>query len=512
MTDLSPSLLSSQSNLERAELLSIQEKLKLYLSQRDYQQVKTVALSALAQGYKTADVYRALGQVMLKAKNWPQVVEQFSQAVVSSKRPRLSDYLAMMQGLHQLLLIEKPVIEHARQAIASALEFFEEKYQISLYQARFLMADREYAAAEQIWHAVYAHHGSVMTNVEIAEYARLLKNHNQYDLAREVLDKRLASTPDSIPLIRELARVNLTAKTKVKILADKVEYRITYFEQSQKSNTLFITFGTAPSGLEGHPFGFDFLIKQGFDLVYVAQQKGSQYQNLSIDDFKHYIQPIIRHDSVFTYGSSLGGYCALYFAGCIDATAIAAGPRNPCDPCLKIFKGPEIGPYRDMPHHHPKIAEHPRSQHQPFIIYDPAIEIDQTFFIHQVQPAYPNAHVWPVPHGGHPTLQILAEQGILKSFVLSIVEKQQFPPNTLFFENSAIWNLEYATYLLKQENPDQALAIQHLKRSIELNPSADAYIALITTLKQVKGCTAEIDEYSDTAKQRFPKHKKIMFV
>lgn len=512
MNDLSPSLLSSQSHLEKAEQLRIQQELTLYLSQQDYQQVKSVALSALAQGYHTAEVYRALGQAMLKAKNWAKVVENYNSVIALANKPKLSDYLNLMHALYQLLLVEHPVIEQAKKILAAALALFSDRYQVTLYQARFLTADRHDLEAEKIWGAVYAIHETSMTNVEIAEYARFLKNHNQYDLAREILEKRLASIPDSIPLLRELARVNLTANTKVTILADKTEYRMTYFQQKQTSNILFITFGTAPSGLEGQPFGFDFLIKQGFDLIYVAQQKGSQYQNLSIEEFKHYIQPVIRQQKIFTYGSSLGGYCALYFAGCIHATAIAAGPRNPCDPCLKIFKGSEVGPYRDMPHHHPKIAETPRSIHQPFIVYDPAIDIDQTFFINQVQPAYPNAQVWAIPHGGHPTLQILAEQGILKRFVLSIVEDQQLLPNTLIFENSAIWNLERAIYLLKQAESDQKMAIEHLKRSIELKPSADAYIALISTLKQIKSNTADIDAYSRAAKQHFPKHKKIMFV
>lgn len=503
---------SEQTSTDATSRELAHEKIAELFEKKQYTQVKTLALSALQQFPDDDRFYRFLAQTMIKAKNWPQAVEQLGHVISLSRRPRLSDYLSMMQGLHQLLLIEKPVIEQAKQTLTAALVFFGDQYKVTLYQARFLTADREYEAAEQIWHTVYAQHESAMTNMEITEYAKFLKSHNQYKLALEVLEKRLAIAPDSIPLVREIARVKLTAQTNVKILADKAEYRITYFQQKKKSNQLFITFGTAPSGLESHPFGFDFLIKQGFDLIYVAQQKGSQYQNLSIDDFKHYIQPIIQHDKVFTYGSSLGGYCALYFAGCIDAIAIAAGPRNPCDPCLKIFKGPEIGPYRDMPHHHPKIAEQPRSRYQPFIIYDPAIEIDQTFFIHQVQPAYPNANLWPVPHGGHPTLQILAEQGILKNFVLSIVEKQQFPPNTLDFENSAIWNFERATYLLKQVNPDYAVAIDHLKKSIDLNPSADAYIALVGALRQDNAEATEIDSYRSAAQSKFPKHKKVMFL
>lgn len=504
--------LAVESDEYQTTQIHIQEQLKLYLSKQDYRQVKSIALSAIDRGYKSAEIYRALGQTMLKAKSWTRVVESYDTVLALARKPKLSDYLHLMNALYQLLLIEHPMIEHAERVLSAASVAFGDHYQILLYKARFAVFNRQHLEAETIWHRVYAEHEPALTNMEIAEYARLLKNHGQYVLALDTLEKRLITVPESIPLLREISRVKLTAKTQIKVLADKPEYKITYFKQIEPSDVLFITFGTAPSGLAAHPFGFDFLIKQGFNLVYVAQQKGSQYQNLSVDAFRQYIQPITQDQNVFTYGSSLGGYCALYFAGCIDAVAIAAGPRNPCDPCLKVFTGPELGPYRDVPHHHPKIAEQPRSRHEPFIIYDPAIEIDQTFFIHQVQSAYPNANIWPVPHGGHPTLQILAEQGILKSFVLSIVEKQQFPPNTLDFDNSAIWNFERAVYLLKQAHTDHAIAVRHLKKSIELNPSADAYIALVSTLRQINAEKSEIDIYRSAAQSKFPKHKKIMFL
>lgn len=111
------------------------------------------------------------------------------------------------------------------------------------------------------------------------------------------------------------------------VLADAEGYRLTYHPGAKRAGTLLITFDTMLSGLSKEGFGTKFAKKRGYDHIFVAQAPDSWYQRLSLEEFEAVVAPLLgRYDKVFTYGSSLGGYAALYYAGVINARAVAAAP------------------------------------------------------------------------------------------------------------------------------------------------------------------------------------------
>lgn len=54
---------------------------------------------------------------------------------------------------------------------------------------------------------------------------------------------------------------------------------------------------------------------------------GDFYQNLSFAAFEAAVAPYCAGKRTVLYGSSLGGYCAIYYAGAVNGTALAVTPR-----------------------------------------------------------------------------------------------------------------------------------------------------------------------------------------
>lgn len=64
------------------------------------------------------------------------------------------------------------------------------------------------------------------------------------------------------------------------ILADHDDYQITLHRRETLREPLVLTFGNLPSRKTASGFGTDFLLKHGYDTIYVAQRAGTQYQGL----------------------------------------------------------------------------------------------------------------------------------------------------------------------------------------------------------------------------------------
>src|SRR5699024_10743524 len=73
-------------------------------------------------------------------------------------------------------------------------------------------------------------------------------------------------------------------------------------------------------------FGSEMIMSTGFDHIYVAQRKHTQYQFLTAEDFSSIINDVINGKDVYTYGSSLGAYCAIYYRDEINAYILDMSP------------------------------------------------------------------------------------------------------------------------------------------------------------------------------------------
>lgn len=261
------------------------------------------------------------------------------------------------------------------------------------------------------------------------------------------------------------------------ILRDHPGYRISFHPSGRSARILLITFGSVSSGITTRGWGTGFAAKHGYDNIYVAQRKSSQYQDLPLEDFKAAVEPYIdRYERVITYGASLGGYCAIYYGGCIDAQIIAISPHNSVHPLIgrKSFVL--------LPFAHRQIAENPRSSLKPIIAYDPTLPDDQAFIDYLIRPTYPELRLARFPHGGHALLETMNNDGVLADFILPLIEKDQIVPVTLRREGSRIWHAEYGRDLIQQKRFDDAET--HLRTSfrLEMNKHAARGLAKVYAL------------------------------
>jgi peptidoglycan/xylan/chitin deacetylase (PgdA/CDA1 family) len=314
---------------------------------------------------------------------------------------------------------------------------------------------------------------STKTSTEISEKARA-KNS-----ASKVLDNTIENTkvtqryfaPQSeIKKFLLAPRGETVASLR---LAEDEDFLVTFHKNQQENDTILISFGGLPSKKTETGFGSEFALSNGLDHIFVAQREKTQYQGLSLEDFKKAVTPVIGGKKVFTYGSSLGAYCSVYYGGCINARIISAAPKNSAHPSM-LKKG-----FENIKFTHRNYAANPLSAKAPVIIYDPHREEETTFIQKLIRPAYPNAEYVELPFAGHTVLQTMLESDVLKDFIFGLLKEDRVIKVNLKKEDSFIWHCERGRQFFN--NQDYPRAIISLKKSIDLKPNTDAieYLLLI---------------------------------
>ena len=175
----------------------------------------------------------------------------------------------------------------------------------------------------------------------------------------------------------------------------------------------FSSFGENDPSRDG--FGQKFLEKQGYAVVSVKKRHDNWYRDLSFADFTEALESVLGgFNRRFTYGTSMGGYAALYYASCIGATAIAISPRNSIDPRFLITSYSHF--VTSWPTQHRPLQDISDSTLRPYVVYDPLVEADKAYIEREVRAAFPVAHFVEFPFSGHPSAQAMLEIGKLKPF------------------------------------------------------------------------------------------------
>lgn len=324
-----------------------------------------------------------------------------------------------------------------------------------------------------------------------------------YDITKDLLRQILAYVdklgatkikPVTFGQISQLRKVGPPAKriynpgiaqSGAYTLADAPGYLITYHKNSIPNKKVVISFGGLPSGKTPTGFGSNFIQKLGYDHIYVAQAPGSQYQDLPLSDFVEAVEPHLKDKEVFTYGSSLGAYAAIYYGGAINASIIASAPKNSAHPTMlkKRFSHIEFK--------HKELVHEPKAQTPPLILYDP-LRSEETQFIQKwALPAYPNAYLIKAPYAGHLVLQAMQESGTLKDFITSYIEDQRIRPLRLKKEGSYTWHREKGHKLRSQRHLTEAK--EHYRKSIEIRQTGEAVAGLARILLRESQARAASD-------------------
>lgn len=277
------------------------------------------------------------------------------------------------------------------------------------------------------------------------------------------------------------------------VIAREKDYWITVNRAGEApSRQVVITFGGQPSDLEAEGFGTVFLRRQGIDSIHVAQAHGTQYQGLSLDTFRDRVAPLVAgYEDVLTYGSSLGGYAALYYGGVVNARIIAAAPMFPAWPPLRnrAFAGFTVT--------HADLWEVPRSRHAPAVILDPAKAADVRVLDEMVRRSYPDLRSVEVPFGGHQVLIALERARLLKPLILGLIERDEVTDFAPPAEGTAIWHGERG---LSLRNADPAEALRELETSLSIKSSKRYFNEMVKLLIRA-GRIAEAQARVDAARR-----------
>lgn len=262
--------------------------------------------------------------------------------------------------------------------------------------------------------------------------------------------------------------------TKQATLADHDDYLITLHRaEKPTSDRLIITFGGLPTDKTPKGFGTGFALRHGWDTIYVAQRYTTQYQGLDAAAFLEAVHSVASGRDVVTYGSSLGGYAALYFGGILNARILAVAPM------LKPWRPLGLKAYHNVEIRHSDLWDAPLSRHRPTVIYDSMLREDTIMIEQMVLRAYPDARLVSYEHCGHAALIPIARTGKLSEYIHRIIDKDEVPEISLPTDDCPVWNFERGMWL---KSRNKAEARVHFEKSLALQPSRRTIAQLMVVL------------------------------
>ncbi|UDM08495.1 hypothetical protein LG409_06195 [Halomonas sp. NyZ770] len=220
--------------------------------------------------------------------------------------------------------------------------------------------------------------------------------------------------------------MNVLFDTKIVFKDNVLSVALNTPKKNAVNDVIFLTFDGLPGGLRSFGFGTEFLAKNNYTSLHITCSKNTSYQLVSPEDILDAVSIYVANKKVYLYGSSVGGYAALYFSSYLNGTAIAFSPLCPPDPVLKgLFKS---GSQQEFLHIPLSEKDNDASLAQ-FVIYDSLVKTDNLFFNERVRPGFGSARIYDVPDGQHSVAKTLLNNGCLKKFFFSIVEDDCFPSN-----------------------------------------------------------------------------------
>lgn len=238
------------------------------------------------------------------------------------------------------------------------------------------------------------------------------------------------------------------------VLAKSNNFMVTYHRLVRGADTLVVTFGEIDSKLTPTGFASELCFKSGVDHVYVAQRPRTQYQFLSREQLLSTLSYVSRGKRVVMYGSSLGAYCAIYYAGVLNADALAFSPRVPAHPAIDSIM--DHG-FRNRGFRHSQLHSGERTKGRVVIFFDPDNHIDSFYVNSFVRPAYPSASYHEIKGAGHYTARALALSGELKRFAQRFFEGKPETNYSLDYRAILNWQTRAASRRLRGGRVQHAL-------------------------------------------------------
>ncbi|WP_146549671.1 tetratricopeptide repeat protein [Rummeliibacillus suwonensis] len=257
------------------------------------------------------------------------------------------------------------------------------------------------------------------------------------------------------------------------VIFNNGESSIEYYKYIYPTKRVVATFDSIDKTDKAKPFAYKALKKKSVDLISLRRRTVTNYhQDISREEYYHTIEKLIPfYEKRFAYGTSLGGYCALYFGSTIpECKILSCAPRNSAHP--------NYGTRARVQSVFTHSLSHPvNTEIQPIICYDPKQRVDHHYITAEIQHSYPNAIFKHFYYAGHRVPFYLQQAGILKDIVSRFLEEQPIPDYDRKLHSKSA---EYHRVLAMECKRHQKLhwALDLAEKSVELTPTYDRSLAL----------------------------------
>jgi len=213
-------------------------------------------------------------------------------------------------------------------------------------------------------------------------------------------------------------------------IIDSGDLKADFFRCDLPRKDLIITFTERTHrDLEGPGFGTSFLLKRNCDVLAIKTNRDIWYSNLTED----HIQAISSflstigycYTEYITYGSSMGAYAAIRFAGAFGASKAIA-----ISPIFDITLDWESRWNDDIPHLRSRSMMHDYflgDKIDYFFVYDP--HSPDSRHVSEYKKIIPAEylHLFCTPYSGHPSGPFLRDTGILSELIYGVISTGEFP-------------------------------------------------------------------------------------
>lgn len=185
------------------------------------------------------------------------------------------------------------------------------------------------------------------------------------------------------------------------------DYTLEFYKWRGKARGAIAAFDTIELTYKQGIFAKYYVNNQQLDIVALRRNRLNYfYENLTQKDYTEMTAHIFeQYDQNYAYGTSLAGYCSVYYGSVIPNVRILAfAPRN--------SGHPHYGTKRKIIFTH--ALQLPTVEAPVTLLLDPKNTLDWQYYNEQLKPALQNVQMIPVPYAGHRVLRYLKETGVLR--------------------------------------------------------------------------------------------------
>lgn len=254
-------------------------------------------------------------------------------------------------------------------------------------------------------------------------------------------------------------------------------YRVDYTEQG--SSRVVITFPNyGLNSLNGEGFGEGFCLKSGVDVISVKSAKNTWFNDFPADEVARIMSRVTgKYDRRIGYGSSMGGYAAIYFARLFGFDKVVAmSPQYSIKPELVPWETRWLQDSSKIVFTHSEMGQSATADVEMVFVYDP-FDLDLSH-VKMLKDVYPAAREIKVSHSGHPVTKTLQECNLLKMVAdAEVVENAGGYDHALFQKlyrekrkdsQTYLWNLALGS---EQRGENKSACEGLFRRSLAIEPT-----------------------------------------